>query len=311
MLYQRSWGYSYLYILITMKDYKNITTFSIADIPIALYTDYPLTITKPFELFQTESKEDAIQVELLRTETVTVPQQEAAYGNIFFKVYEDERGFYRIFHDHKENDRPYAVGRILSENRERITYASDSEAFFSESSNAFSHIAFERLLLQKDAIILHASFIETAYGGILFSGPSGVGKSTQADLWKMYENAELINGDRTILRQKEGAWRGYGSPYAGSSRCFVNKSKEIRCIVILKQAEQCHIRRLSSAMAFMKIYEGIIINTWNEKYMQKAANLIETLVKKVPVYLMECTPDQEAVELLKKRLRNEGEHESR
>lgn len=294
-----------------MKEHKNITTFSIGDIPIALYTEHPLTVTKPFQPFQIEQTEEAIQVEFQRVEKITVPQQKEIYGNVIFKVYEDESGFYRIFHDHKENDRPYAVGRILADNCEKIQYTSDSEMFFSESSNAFSHIAFERLLLQQDAVILHASFIETIYGGILFSGPSGVGKSTQADLWKMYEDAKLINGDRTIIRQQEEVWRGYGSPYAGSSRCYVNKSKEIRCIVILQQAEQCRIQRLSPARAFMKVYEGIIINTWNKEYMQKAANLIETLVKNVPVYLMECTPDQEAVELLKNILRNEGGHESR
>ena len=124
-----------------------------------------------------------------------------------FRVYKDEKGFYRIFHDHKLlRDKPYAIGRILSDTEEEIVFLPECRKFFSESHNTFSHIAFEELLLRHDAMILHAAFVNTEYGGVLFSGPSGVGKSTQADLWCKYKAAEQINGDRPILRKNKGQW---------------------------------------------------------------------------------------------------------
>ena len=67
-----------------------------------------------------------------------------------------------------------------------------------------------------------ASFIRWQGRGILFSAPSGTGKSTQANLWVQHQGAEVINGDRAALRQVGGRWQAFGLPYACllyTSRC--------------------------------------------------------------------------------------------
>ena len=51
--------------------------------------------------------------------------------------------------------------------------------------------------------------------GILFSGPSGIGKSTQAALWQRYAGAEIVNGDRALVRPDTGTVSGVF--YAGTS----------------------------------------------------------------------------------------------
>ena len=77
-------------------------------------------------------------------------------------------------------------------------------------------------------LCMHA-LIETAYGGILFSGVSGAGKTTQAELWMQWEQARQINGDRPILVSKViREWLGCGSPYAGSSECYINECIPIK-----------------------------------------------------------------------------------
>ena len=49
-------------------------------------------------------------------------------------------------------------------------------------------------------LVLHSSYIVTRTGeGILFSGPSGIGKSTQAALWERFAGARTINGDRGLV----------------------------------------------------------------------------------------------------------------
>lgn len=62
-------------------------------------------------------------------------------------------------------------------------------------------------LLQQDALVIHASYIEFMGRGILFLGPSGTGKSTQARLWNEHAGAPILNGDRALLRQKDGIWQ--------------------------------------------------------------------------------------------------------
>lgn len=285
-------------------------TFSIAGINFLLDSAKPLIITHPFEPFIKENAEAYdIRIELNPQERIVFGESKELFRNLIFRVLEDQAGYYRIYHDHKEADRPYAVGRILTEEYEVIKYLENAQEFFSETSNTFSHIALEELLLNKSAMILHASLISTRYGGILFSGPSGIGKSTQADLWKCHEQAELLNGDRTILRKKN-QWKAYGSPYAGSSKCFVNRSVDVRAIVILEQSEKCSIQRLDPVKAFFKVYAGLIINTWNQSYIQKITLLLEQMILEIPVYLLKCTPTEEAVILLKNMLEMEDGDEA-
>ena len=72
--------------------------------------------------------------------------------------------------------------------------------------NLMNYLAFEDVLVNHQGFILHSSFISWQNNGILFTAPSGTGKSTQADLWKKYEDADIYNGDRTIIRKILRFW---------------------------------------------------------------------------------------------------------
>ncbi|MBS5879577.1 MAG: hypothetical protein KIC63_05540 [Clostridium sp.] len=183
-----------------------------------------------------------------------------------------------------------------------MEYLAGDGAFFCESQNRFSHIALEELLLAEDRLILHASFIESRFGGLLFTGPCGVGKSTQAALWERFEDACLINGDRPVLSRGERGWTAHGSPYAGSSRCFINRSLPVRAIVALSQGERCDICRIGLGEAFRRLYAGTTLNTWNAAYVERACTLLGELAAAVPVYRMQCTPDEAAVKTLRAEL---------
>ena len=57
------------------------------------------------------------------------------------------------------------------------------------------------ILADAGMLVLHSAYIVTRQGeGILFSGPSGIGKSTQAALWQRYGAAQTVNGDRALVR---------------------------------------------------------------------------------------------------------------
>ena len=286
-----------------MDGLKYCYSFGIAEIGISIHISHPIKVTENFIPFVVPEENTGVHVYLHEENNIYLDEKKALSRKRSFAVCKDEKGFYRIFHDHKENDRPYATGRILSAKEEIIEYLPDSKMFFSESHNVFSHIAFEDILLRNEALILHASFIATKYGGLLFSGPSGVGKSTQADLWCKYRDAEQINGDRPILKRDGNVWKAYGSPYAGSSRCWVNRSMKVRAIVILEQGRTCGIKRMNKKEAFCKLYEGMIVNTWNHEYVEKTVGMVENMADEIPVYHMVCTPDKRAVDLLEGMLK--------
>lgn len=77
-------------------------------------------------------------------------------------------------------------------------------------------------LLQKGIFTLHSAAVQTRFGAILFCGRSGIGKSTQANLWKEYENALILNGDRCAVGFVDGAANAFGLPFCGTSGICLN-----------------------------------------------------------------------------------------
>ena len=113
-----------------------------------------------------------------------------------------------------------------------------------EYGTSLSADALEQVCITLQAALLHTSFIKWQGKAILFTAPSGTGKSTQADLWRRIEGAEIINGDRAVLRKEGGIWKAWGLPYAGSSRIFRNESAPVGAIVVLRKNDRNELRRL-------------------------------------------------------------------
>lgn len=163
-------------------------------------------------------------------------------------------------------------------------------------------LAPERLLLANQAVILHASVIDWNGRGILFTAPSGIGKSTQARLWAELEGAEIINGDRAITRRREDGYTVYGSPYAGTSGIYQNRSVPLNAMVVLSQAHENAIHRLTPATAFRRILPQVTALPWDVGFMNALTELLLDMVPQVPIYHLACLPDTDAVELLKNEL---------
>lgn len=160
-------------------------------------------------------------------------------------------------------------------------------------------IGLETLFLRHEGLLLHSSFIRWNGQSILFSAPSGTGKSTQAELWEKYEGAEVLNGDRSAIRKIDGQWTAYGLPYAGSSGIYRNEKAPIKAIVLLKQASDNQIRRASVAEAVTFLYPEFTIHRWDSRFSEKTLDLILKLLSEIPVYVLDCRPDKGAVEVLK------------
>ncbi|MFR1850580.1 MAG: hypothetical protein ACLSXF_05830 [Clostridium sp.] len=163
-------------------------------------------------------------------------------------------------------------------------------------------IGIEHTLCKHKTFMLHSSYINYNGGAILFSGPSGIGKSTQADLWQEFQGAEIINGDRTAISKNLGSWHAYGLPFAGSSKIYKNKTLPIKAVVILKQGKENCIRKVKPMEAFKALYSEITVNSWNKNDVETIIKLVETFIKEVPIYVLSCLPNKEAVYLLKKEI---------
>lgn len=297
-------------------------TFCIAGVAISINSDTEIADSDEFaEFFAGETSDMSEQYDVTFQETLelSIPKGEPFQKLMGVDVYKaGENELVRVFREERDKRPAYAIQFCDWERREiMVFYLRDGIRNINHIGGAFFHVAWEDILLRERRLILHACCVETEFGGILFSGNSGIGKSTQGELWCRYEGAKLINGDRPILyRQSEMAqepgetnilskWFASGSPYAGSSRCHINQKTKVRAIVMLKQAKECTLRRLEQAEAFQKIFAQMTISSLNTEYTVLACDLAEQLVKETTVYELSCTPDYAAVEILKDTLSKE------
>lgn len=156
----------------------------------------------------------------------------------------------------------------------------------------------EHLVLSEGGVVLHASYILHNGRAILFTAPSGTGKSTQADLWRKLRDARIINGDRAVIRAVDGQAVACGIPFAGSSEYCENVTAPLAAIVYLAQAPETKISRLTGFRAFRRVWEGCSVNTWNRSDVEAATGIVESVISRVPVFYLPCTPDETAVNAL-------------
>lgn len=160
-------------------------------------------------------------------------------------------------------------------------------------------------LLWKNNMVLHSLFITFGEAAILFSGPSGIGKSTQAELWKQYKHAEIINGDKSIIGKENGQWNAYGLPFSGSSEYRRNKTCPLKAIVLLDQGIKNTFLPVG-LQGFSRILSQITQNPWEKEFCNRVMDLTMDLCKEIPVYYYSCTKTPEAVEILYQEFTEKG-----
>lgn len=162
-------------------------------------------------------------------------------------------------------------------------------------------LAAEHLVARNSGFVFHCAYISRNGRAILFTAPSGTGKSTQAELWRKHRGAKILNGDRAVIRLQEGRLYACGIPFAGSSDYCENVTLPIEAIVYLSQAPVTGIRKLRGYEAFQKIWEGVSVNTWDREDMEQVSAAAQQAAQ-LPVYHLACTPDESAVLALEREL---------
>lgn len=207
----------------------------------------------------------------------------------------------RIYHD-GVIQQPYA---IYSDNGENGVLVWCEENWLRGNyykNYLFNICALEKILIQNQRVVFHSCYIQIRGKAVLFSGFSGVGKSTQGALWEKYEDAFVINGDRAVLGKQQGKWYAYGFPFSGTSGICHNVTSPLNGIIFLRQAKENHIRKVGVAEAGQLLWPQFTINQWNSEFVDKVLEQINQIAVEVPIYELSCTPDERAVICVKKTL---------
>lgn len=179
----------------------------------------------------------------------------------------------------------------------RIEFAESYRGKIS-AKNALEESGIFRMLAEHGGVVLHSSYIITQRGeALLFSAPSGTGKSTQAELWRSYAGAKVINGDRALVKAENGVTAN-GILFSGTSGISENVTAPLRAIVLLRQSEKNEIRSVSGKEAFMRLLPQCSYYPDEEENLRLVTGILAEIISAVPVYDFGCVPDESAVSAL-------------
>ena len=155
---------------------------------------------------------------------------------------------------------------------------------------------------EQDGFILHASYIVHEGRAILFTAPSGTGKSTQAEYWRQMRGAEIVNGDRVLITKRDGKFFANGIYAAGTSGICENVTAPIRNVVILEQGEINEIVPLRPHELFLRILCQCSFDMNSDEQYRKITALVSDLINTVPVSCYRCRLNPDSVEALERLL---------
>lgn len=186
----------------------------------------------------------------------------------------------------------------------QIKFTDKSFPVLTDDRFFWSSVPLAQLLLPKKVVFIHSSFIDIGGSAVLFSAPCGTGKSTQAELWRVYRNAEVINGDKAGIYLKNGKAFAGGVPFCGTSEICKNKNLPLKAIVLLSQGKENHVKRLTGFEALQGVINNIYLDLLAPLEKQMCIDFVIELLETVQVLSLKCTPDERAVEELEKALNN-------
>ncbi len=171
----------------------------------------------------------------------------------------------------------------------------------SEEGNIYlqSGFQFYRQILDFDGLMLHASAVAVDGKAYLFSGPSGMGKSTHTRLWQQLfgEKAVVFNDDKPALRRINGIWYAYGTPWCGKDGINVNLKVPLAGICFLRRGQDNTICRLDALEASSYIISQTMRRFKDAEMLDKMLKQVDRLVNDIPVYELFNKPELDAARL--------------
>lgn len=154
------------------------------------------------------------------------------------------------------------------------------------------------LLARGRGVELHSCGVIDKRGrGHLFVGVSGAGKTTTARLWE-HEAASIVSDDRVIVRERDGGFAMFGTPWHGEAELSLPVSAPLAGVYLLVQSDRNALLPLSHAAAIAKLFRCSFPLFHDARALDFTLEFLQRIVARVPVRELYFTRDRSAIDLV-------------
>lgn len=175
-----------------------------------------------------------------------------------------------------------------------------SDAYF-ESIVSYRNIA--EVLPTLDAFVFHGSVIKYGDKAYIVTAKSGVGKTTHTRLWlsEFKRDAYVLNGDKPVIRYKDGEFFVCGTPWRGKEMYGVYETAPLGGIAFLERGAENKSYRINVSDSLSRLIPQVY-KPKNRVAVIKTMALMDKLLKELPLVRLECNMDPDAAHVAKDAL---------
>jgi hypothetical protein len=143
-------------------------------------------------------------------------------------------------------------------------------------------------------IMIHASGVNNAGHGYIFSGISGKGKSTMAQLWDS-TGAKVIHDDRLILRNTGNGYKMFNTPIYSNDE---PRESVLSKIFIIEHGSENILVPLKGANAVTQVMANCIQHNWGADIIARLLGSISIMCGAIPTSKLLFKPDRSVIDLI-------------
>lgn len=150
------------------------------------------------------------------------------------------------------------------------------------------------LTVMNGDIMIHASGINNAGHGYLFSGVSGKGKSTIAKLWDN-STSKVIHDDRLIIKNTGSGYKMFNTPV------YTNDEPDespLNKIFIIDHGIENKLIPVKGATAVSLVMANCIQHNWGHDIIARLLGSVSIMCGKIPVVKLFFKPDRSVIDLI-------------
>ncbi|HTF34901.1 MAG TPA: hypothetical protein VK714_14550 [Myxococcota bacterium] len=164
----------------------------------------------------------------------------------------------------------------------------DPESFYARERHyplayPLDEVIFLHRLAREGGLLLHACGVVRGREALLFSGPSGAGKTTIARLMQSTPDVRVLSDDRIAIRPTESGFRAHGTPWHGDAPLSLSDSASLRAIHLIHHACGIEAEPLAGAAGAAAVLGNAFAPFHDPVSAERSLDLAAKLAARVPI----------------------------